>query len=108
MQIPPGLPGEAPVVVGIAEIRIEPDRLVEVRERLLDVAVESAGVAAIAVGEREFRIDADRLVVVGEGVLEVALVGVLDAAVVVDRRELTALVSTRRQCARACRDGDVA
>jgi hypothetical protein len=44
------LPRSAAVVVGLGIFRIEPDRLVEVRDRPVEVALGAPGAAAVDIG----------------------------------------------------------
>ena len=71
---PLAAPGEAAVGVGGGVFRIEPDRLVEVGDGAVVVALVALGDAAVGVGDGVFRIEPDRLVEVGDGAVVVALV----------------------------------
>ena len=59
------LPCNASGQVGGGVFRIEPDRLVILGNRAVEVALEAPGDAAVVVGFVIFRIEQDRLVVVG-------------------------------------------
>jgi hypothetical protein len=59
--------------VGIWKFRIEQDRLIEVGERAIPLALVLMAEAAAGVGESIFRIEDDRLVVVGDRTVVVAL-----------------------------------
>ena len=67
------LPRHAAVVIGFGIFRIEPDRLVIVRDGPVEVAPGTPGAAAVDVGAPIFRIELDRLVIVRDGPVEVAL-----------------------------------
>src|SRR5689334_8004777 len=67
------LPSNAAVVVGLGILRIEPDCLVEVRDRPVEVALGAPGAAAVVVGVREFRTKPDRFGIVRDGAVEVVL-----------------------------------
>src|ERR1051326_780414 len=47
------LPRDAAVVVGLGIFRIEPDRLVEIRDRAVEIALGTPGAAAVDVGDRK-------------------------------------------------------
>src|ERR1700716_2343609 len=61
------LPRHAAVVIGFGTFRIEPDRLVDVRDGRVEVAPVAPGAAAVDVGGPVFRIELDRLVIVRDG-----------------------------------------
>jgi hypothetical protein len=72
---------------GCRKFRIEPDRLVVIRNSVVVVARGMVRHAAVVEGLGEFRIDPDRLAVIREGAFEVAFGTVRGAAVVEVRRE---------------------
>ena len=71
----------AALVVGAGVLRIEPDRLAQIGDGAVEVAVAAECDAAIVVDARVFGIEADRLVVVGDGGFAIALVVMGVAAV---------------------------
>src|SRR5207344_3213312 len=74
--------------------RIDPDRLVEVGDGAVEVALVAPHQAAIGEGGRIGLVGADRLVVVGERAVEVVLLPKGVAAIVVGDREIaTALAA---------------
>ena len=66
------LPRHAAVVIGFCIFRIEPDRLVIIRDGPVEVALVAPGAAAIDVGAPVFWIDLDRLVILRDGPVELA------------------------------------
>ena len=66
--------GQAAIVVGESEFRIEPDGLVEILNGAVVVALLVIGKAAVVVGDRELGIELDGLVEILNGAVEVALV----------------------------------
>ena len=69
-------------------LRVELDRLIEVGDGAVGVALHAVGHAAVVEGHRHAGIELDRLVEVGDGAVEIALVAVGETAVVEGQRVL--------------------
>src|SRR5262245_25035929 len=65
------LPRNAAVVEGLGVFRIEPDCLVEVRDRPVEVALGAPGAAAVVIGVPKFRTELDRFGIVRDRPVEV-------------------------------------
>jgi hypothetical protein len=76
--------GRAAAVKRCCGFRIEPDRLVEIGNGTIEVALAIEGGAAVVEGIGVFRIAPDRLIEIGDGTREVAL-GLVGDATVVER-----------------------
>src|SRR5215472_12090021 len=64
---------QATVLVGSDKFRIDPDRLIVVRDGAVEVVLGAPSVAAVVVGDGVFRIEPDRLGIVRDGAVVVAL-----------------------------------
>ena len=70
---------------------VEPDRLVIIGERALEVALAGQGAAPPAIGLGIGGVDLDRLVEVGDGLVQLVLVGQELAASGVENRKLAGI-----------------
>jgi hypothetical protein len=83
-----GIVHDATIDVGGSELRIEPDRLAEVGQRVTVVALRIVDDATIVVTAGQLRIQPQRLIVISHRMREVAFVIIEGAAIAVAFRSL--------------------
>ena len=74
--------GNATTGEGHGLLRIEPDRLVKIRDRPVVLSLERINVAAAVECEDKFRVEADRFVEIGDGAVILVFAPISEAAVV--------------------------